>query len=75
MRETEQLVRRLLDKKGGKSGKKKGTVDADTRALQESLSDKLGARVKIQHSAKGKGKLVIEYNSNDELEGILAHFK
>lgn len=75
VRETEQLVRRLLDKKGGNSRKKKRPVDADTRALQESLSDKLGARVKIQHSARGSGRLTIEYNSNDELEGILAHFK
>ncbi len=75
VRETEQLVRRLLDKKGGNGRKKKRPVDADTRALQESLSDKLGARVKIQHSARGSGRLTIEYNSNDELEGILAHFK
>ncbi len=75
VRETEQLVRRLLDKKTGKGSNKKRPVDADTRALQESLSDKLGARVKIHHSAKGSGRLTIEYNSNDELEGILAHFK
>ena len=73
VRETEQLVRRLLDKKPAK--KKKTAVDADTRALQEQLSDKLGARVKLQHSAKGSGKLIIEYNSNDELEGILSHIR
>ncbi len=75
VRETERLVRRLLDKKVGGSGKKKPRPDVDTLALQESLSDKLGARVKIQHNTKGSGKLTIEYNSNDELEGILAHFK
>jgi len=73
VRETEQLVRRLLDKKPAK--KKNAGVDADTRALQEQLSDKLGAKVKLQHSAKGAGKLIIEYNSNDELEGILSHFR
>jgi ParB family chromosome partitioning protein len=73
VRETEQLVRHLLDKKPAK--KKKAGVDADTRALQEELSDKLGATVKVQHSAKGSGKLIIEYNSNDELEGILSHFR
>jgi len=75
VRETEHLVRRLLDKKDGSRRKKKSGADADIRSLQESLSEKLGARVKIQHSAKGSGKLTIEYNSNDELEGILAHFK
>jgi ParB family chromosome partitioning protein len=73
VRETEQLVRRLLNKTPAK--KKKAGVDADTRALQEQLSDKLGAKVKLQHSAKGSGKLIIEYNSNDELEGILSHFR
>jgi len=35
----------------------------------------LGARVKIQQSTKGKGKLVISYNNLDELEGILDHIK
>jgi ParB family chromosome partitioning protein len=74
VRETEQLVRRMLDKKPVKR-KKAASVDADTRALQENLSDRLGARVRLQHSAKGSGKLIIEYNSNDELEGILAHLR
>ena len=32
-------------------------------------------RVQIQHSAKGKGKLVLAYNSLDELDGILSHIK
>jgi ParB family transcriptional regulator, chromosome partitioning protein len=31
--------------------------------------------VKIQHQASGKGKLVISYNTADELEGILDHIK
>jgi ParB family chromosome partitioning protein len=43
--------------------------------LQDSLSETLGAGVEIQHGAKGKGKLVINYNSLDELDGILAHIK
>ena len=37
--------------------------------------DKLGAKVAIQHTAKGKGKLVISYNSVDELDGILGRIK
>jgi ParB family chromosome partitioning protein len=43
--------------------------------LQEELSEKLGAAVSIQHSAKGAGKLIFKYNSVDELDGILAHLK
>jgi ParB family chromosome partitioning protein len=41
--------------------------------LEQELAEKLGAKVAIQHSAAGKGKLVVSYNSLDELDGILAH--
>ena len=40
-----------------------------------SLSDKLGAKVAVQHTASGKGKLVISYHSLDELDGILEHIR
>jgi len=49
--------------------------DPDIRDLEEKLSDKLGARVHVQHGSGGKGRLVIEYNSMDELDGILARIK
>ena len=45
------------------------------RRLQEDLSEKLGAKVVFQHSSKGKGKMMIHYNSIDELDGILEHIK
>ncbi|MDF1764034.1 MAG: chromosome partitioning protein ParB, partial [Oleibacter sp.] len=32
-------------------------------------------KVAIQHNAKGKGKLVINYTNLDELDGILEHFQ
>ena len=35
--------------------------------------EKLAARVAFQHTAKGSGKMVIHYNSLDELDGILKH--
>ncbi len=74
VRETEQLVRRMAA--GPRSSRsKEAAVDPDTRRLQEELAEKLGASVKLQHSSRGKGKLVIQYNSLDELEGILAHIK
>jgi ParB family chromosome partitioning protein len=47
--------------------------DPDIHRLELELADKLGARVMFQHMASGKGKLVVTYNSLDELEGILAH--
>jgi ParB family chromosome partitioning protein len=50
-------------------------LDPDIRHLQDSLSEKLGTSVGIQHSAKGKGKLILKYNSVEQLEGILDHIK
>lgn len=50
-------------------------IDADIRSLQEKLSDKLGARVSVRHHPKGTGQVVIDYNSVDELEGILSRIR
>ena len=78
VRETEALVRRLLAPKAG-AGKDEGSsrsVDPNIQTLQQDLADTLGAQVQIQHvKASGKGKLVVSYNSLDELDGILAHIK
>jgi len=73
VRETEALVRRLL--KPQPETPAKPVVDPDVRVLEGELGDKLGAKVKIQSSTGGKGKLVIAYNSLDELEGILGHIR
>jgi ParB family chromosome partitioning protein len=76
VRETEALVRRLQAGKSAKASKSGGSsLDPDIRRLQDDLSQKLAAKVAIQHTAKGKGKLVISYNSVDELDGILEKFK
>ena len=73
VRETEQLVRRLLERPPApKTARRK---DPDVRALEEKLSGKLGARVQLVQTSGSKGKLVIDYNSTDELDGILAHIK
>jgi ParB family chromosome partitioning protein len=71
VRQTESLVRRLIA--GGGSRKESGIIDPDIKNLEENLADKLGAKVLIQHTAKGKGRLILKYNSLDELDGILAH--
>ncbi len=74
VRETERLVKRLLAEAAGEP-LAPVRVDPDIRHLEEQLSAQLAAAVKIQHGAKGKGKLVIQYNSVDELDGILAHIQ
>ena len=84
VRHTEALVRKTLAEgkgggtkggRGGKNGGKGGGRHPDIKRLEDQLGDHLGAKVSIQHSAKGRGKLVIGYNSPAELEGILAHIK
>jgi ParB family transcriptional regulator, chromosome partitioning protein len=73
VRQTESLVRKLLETKSEPTVDKMVRADADIRRLQDSLAEKVGAVVLIQHTAKGKGKLVFSYNSLDELDGILNH--
>ena len=77
VRETEKLVRRLQMEgpEETKASRKTASLDPNVRRLQDDLTDRLGARVQIQQSAKGAGKLVIAYNNLDELDGILDHIK
>ncbi|MCW8919685.1 MAG: ParB/RepB/Spo0J family partition protein [Gammaproteobacteria bacterium] len=74
VRETERLVKRTLEGHPPGAVKEKRT-DPDIHRLEQDLGERIGARVAIQHGAKGKGKLVINYNSLDELDGILQHIK
>ena len=73
VRQTESLVRRLIAQAGTNNPAGPKIVDPDIKNLEENLADKLGAKVMIQHTVKGKGQLVLKYNSLDELEGILSH--
>jgi len=80
VRETEKLVRRIqgIEEKPAKTPEKNTTVqkvDPDVLRLQDSLCEKLGAKVEIKQASSGKGQLVIAYNSLDELDGILDHIQ
>ena len=81
VRETEALVRRLTNVTGGEGAEtgRTGGVgrsgrDPNVTALESRLAETLGAKVVIDHSGKtGKGRVVVAYNSLDELDGILQH--
>jgi ParB family chromosome partitioning protein len=75
VRETEALVRRLSERKSETAGREPPRPDPNVSRLEQDLAEKLGAKVQLQHSARGRGKLVIAYNSLDELDGILAHIQ
>ena len=73
VRQTEVLVKKLQSPTASKEPQP--SKNQDIINLQNQLSEKLGAAVKIDHSSKGCGKLIISYNSVDELDGILDHLK
>lgn len=72
VRQTETYVRSLQDQA---KPKEKSRPNPDIQRLERTLGDRLGAKVAIQHSSKGKGKLVISYTNLEELDGILAHIR
>lgn len=76
VRETERLVRHMLDNAASKKPVKRAdTGSADIRRLEIEVSEKIGAKVSVKHTQRGSGKVVISYNSLDELDGILKHIK
>jgi len=75
VRATEALVKTLLNPKPAANKKAESGYDSDTRRLLDDLTDRLGAKVDLKQSGKGKGTLQISFNSLDELEGILEHIK
>jgi ParB family chromosome partitioning protein len=76
VRETEKLVRRLQGESAETAkGKQPVREDPNIRSLENRLTERLGALVKLQQGSGGKGKLVISYNSLDELDGILEHIQ
>ncbi len=70
VRATEQLVKRTLK---GQPDKESPDSDPDIRRLETSISEKLGAAVKIKSGKRGSGKLIISFHNSDELDGILEH--
>ncbi|MFQ5642862.1 MAG: ParB/RepB/Spo0J family partition protein [Thiogranum sp.] len=75
-RATERLVKKLLADNGTPKGKNRSQRrDPDLVSLEQELSDRVGAPVVVQQGQKGRGKLVISYNSLDELDGILEHIR
>ncbi len=77
VRETEAIVRRMLApaKAGKPSDDGADSADPDVARLERELAEKLGAKVVIRHASSGKGRLIVDYNSLDELDGILAHIQ
>jgi len=74
VRETEALVRRM-GLTNTSEVQSTPRPDPNIRKLESDLSEKLGAKVQVQHSSGGKGKLIISYHTLDELDGIIEHIR
>ncbi|MDP1520761.1 ParB/RepB/Spo0J family partition protein [Porticoccus litoralis] len=75
VRQIEDLVKRMQHEQNQPEKTNDKKTDPDIRRLEERLEGQLSVPVRIEHSTKGKGRLVLKYNSLDELEGILDHIK
>ena len=72
-RETEKLVRSKA--KGDTAATGPRSRDPDVVRLETELAERLGAKVRIDHKAKGRGSLTIHYSSLEALDGILERIR
>ncbi len=76
VRDAERLVSKvaaefaLKPSTATKSGKSR-----DVERLEEELSDLLATRVSVKANAKGKGQVVIDFASYDQLDGVIAKLR
>jgi ParB family chromosome partitioning protein len=76
VREAERLVQHALAPPGAGTGRSpRGRLDADARRLQEELSESLGATVHLKPRRGGRGSLVIDYGSLEQLDGLVARLR
>ena len=73
VRDIEKMVKSLQKKEEAKPKKKdkEENLDYIYRDIEEKIASKVGTKVHINNKAKGKGKIEIEYYSNDELDRIM----
>ncbi|AFJ03061.1 Chromosome (plasmid) partitioning protein ParB / Stage 0 sporulation protein J [Methylophaga frappieri] len=74
VRETEQLVRRIL-KPAKIPEKTNHGAQADVEALNNQLVEKLGEQASLKHLSSGKGRVVIQYKTVTELKKLLSRIK
>jgi ParB family transcriptional regulator, chromosome partitioning protein len=73
VRVVEKLVKNLKIRKNGSSGVERSPAESEVSAvrdIEKQIATRLNTRVALKHSAR-KGKIVIEYYGNDDLQRIL----
>jgi ParB family chromosome partitioning protein len=74
VRELEDAARKAQTAPKGKA-KSAPARDPNVDALERELGERFATKVEVAHGRGGRGKLVIHYHSNDELEGILGKMR
>ena len=69
VRQLEELIRKK-DNTGAKAPKEKTVVPEWCKEAKQKLADKVSAKVSLKPGRKGKGSLVIDYGSEEELQRI-----
>jgi ParB family transcriptional regulator, chromosome partitioning protein len=73
VRDAESLVKKLNSEAAdNNTNKQKNISNRDVLALQNSISEKIGANVSIAAKANGSGTLKINYSNLDQLDDIIA---
>lgn len=75
VRETEKLVKDIMNPKKRVEKVQDSATEAIYRGLEERIKGILGTKASIHRSSKQKGKIEIEYYSQDELERIMDLFE
>ena len=75
VRETEELVRKILKPSRKKEQSTNPAEDAIYESLEEKMKGITGTRVFIHRKKNNKGKIEIEYYSRDDLERIIDLFE
>jgi len=80
VRETERMVTRVASDFNLTAGRvadgrsrrqRSGAAHGDVARLEEDLSDTLATRVAIKSGSRGKGQIVIDFSSHEQLDGII----
>ena len=71
VRQTEALVRNLYKESGAVKKNSKTSLPPAYQKIEDNLASHFSTRVKLKHSRKGGGQIIIEYYSPDELTKLL----
>ena len=75
VRQAEETAKHFKSPKENSISKEPKTLPNNLRRAEKTLADALALKVEIKSSAKGdKGKIVLNFDNEEELEKILSYF-